>query len=90
MRREEGSGIPPEHGVVGGEPSEAEEVLSYWFPEGLASADLETLRRHGQRWMHGGPEVDREITKNSAMYWSGPDAESSTIGPRRRLVHANT
>jgi uncharacterized protein (DUF924 family) len=63
VRREEGSGIPPEHQEVGGEPSEAEEVLSYWFPEDLVSADLETLLRHGQRWMHGGPEVDREITE---------------------------
>jgi uncharacterized protein (DUF924 family) len=63
VRREEGSGIPPEHQELGGEPSEAYEVLSYWFPEDLASADLETLRRHGQRWMHGGPEVDREITE---------------------------
>jgi hypothetical protein len=58
VRREGGSGIPPGHQEVGGAPSEAEEVLSYWFPEDLVSADLETLRRHGQRWMHGGPEVD--------------------------------
>jgi Bacterial protein of unknown function (DUF924) len=55
-----GSGMPPE---VGGEPGEAEEVLSYWFPEDLADADMETLRRHGQRWMAGGLEVDREITE---------------------------
>ena len=41
----------------------AEEVLSYWFPEGLVDADMETLRRHSQRWMHGGPEVDRQITE---------------------------
>ncbi len=53
MRREEGSCIPPEHQEVGGEPSEAEEVLSYWFPEDLVSPDLEAPRRHGQRWMHG-------------------------------------
>lgn len=46
-----------------GETSEAEEVLSYWFPEDLADADVETLRRHGKRWMAGGPEVDREITE---------------------------
>jgi uncharacterized protein (DUF924 family) len=39
-----------------------EEVLSYWFPDDLADADLETLRRHGKRWMAGGPEIDREIT----------------------------
>jgi hypothetical protein len=52
--------MPPE---VGGEPGEAEEVLSYWFPEDLADADMETLRRHGQRWMAGGLEVDREITE---------------------------
>ncbi len=40
-----------------------EEVLSYWFPEDLADADLETLRRHGKRWMAGGPEIDTEITE---------------------------
>ena len=43
--------------------SDPEEVLTYWFPEDLADADMETLRRHGQRWMAGGPEVDREITE---------------------------
>src|SRR5829696_2859750 len=48
---------------VGGKSGEAEEVLSYWFPEDLVNADLETLRRHGKRWMAGGPEVDREITE---------------------------
>jgi len=55
--------MPPEHREVGGETSEAEEVLSYWFPEDLADADMETLRRHGKRWMSGGPEVDREIAE---------------------------
>jgi hypothetical protein len=55
--------MPPEHPGVGGEPGEAEEVLSYWFPEDLADADMETLRRHGQRWMAGGLKVDREITE---------------------------
>ena len=40
-----------------------EEVLSYWFPEELADADLETMRRQGERWMAGGPEVDTEITE---------------------------
>jgi uncharacterized protein (DUF924 family) len=58
-----GSGMPPEHPEVGGEAKEAEEVLSYWFPDDLADADMETLRRHGKRWMAGGPGVDREITK---------------------------
>jgi len=48
---------------VGNKSGEAEEVLSYWFPEDLFDADLETLRRHGKRWMAGGPEVDREITE---------------------------
>jgi uncharacterized protein (DUF924 family) len=51
-----------EHPAVPGGASSAEEVLTYWFPEDLADADMETLRRHGQRWMAGGPEVDREIT----------------------------
>jgi len=59
----EGSGRLPEHLEVGGETSEAEEVLSYWFPEDLVDADLDTLRRHGKRWMAGGPEVDREISE---------------------------
>jgi uncharacterized protein (DUF924 family) len=40
-----------------------EEILSYWFPEGINDADLETLRRQGKRWMQGGPEVDKEITE---------------------------
>jgi uncharacterized protein (DUF924 family) len=43
--------------------SDPEEVLSYWFPEGINDADLQTLRREGKRWMQGGPEVDREITE---------------------------
>ena len=55
--------MPPEDPEIRGETSEAEEVLSYWFPEDLADADMETLRRHGKRWMAGGPEVDREITE---------------------------
>jgi hypothetical protein len=49
VRREGESGMPPEHPEIGGETSEAEEVLSYWFPEDLADADMETLRRHGKR-----------------------------------------
>jgi len=40
-----------------------EKVLSYWFPEDLSNADPQTLRRQGQWWMAGGPEVDREITE---------------------------
>jgi uncharacterized protein (DUF924 family) len=40
-----------------------EEVLSYWFPEGFDEADPQTRRRQAQRWMAGGPEVDREITE---------------------------
>ena len=51
------------HPEVGGAEGEAEEVLSYWFPEDINNADPETLRRQGQRWMAGGPEVDREITE---------------------------
>ena len=43
--------------------STPEEVLSYWFPEGIDEADPETLRRQMQRWMAGGPEVDGEITE---------------------------
>jgi uncharacterized protein (DUF924 family) len=43
--------------------STPEEVLSYWFPEGFNEADPQTRRRQGERWMHGGPEVDREITE---------------------------
>ena len=43
--------------------SSPEEVLSYWFPDGIDDADPEALRRQGQRWMGGVPEVDREITE---------------------------
>jgi len=55
--------MPPENSEVGGGTSETEEVLSYWFPEELVDADLDTLLRHGKRWMAGGPEVDRELTE---------------------------
>ena len=40
-----------------------EEVLSYWIPAGFDEADPRTRRRQAQRWMAGGPEVDREITE---------------------------
>ena len=40
-----------------------EEVLSHWFPEGISDADPETRRHQMDRWMAGGPEVDREITE---------------------------
>ena len=40
-----------------------EDVLSYWFPEGIYNVDPETLRCQGKRWMQGGPEVDKEITE---------------------------
>jgi hypothetical protein len=57
------SGMPPEQPEAAGEAKEAEEVLSYWFPDDLADADMETLRRHGQRWMASGgwPEAWRSI-----------------------------
>jgi uncharacterized protein (DUF924 family) len=40
-----------------------EEILSYWFPEGINDADPATLGHQMQWWMAGGPEVDREITE---------------------------
>ena len=43
--------------------STPEEVLSYWFPEGFDEADPQTRRTVVERWMAGGPEVDREITE---------------------------
>ena len=43
--------------------STPEQVLSYWFPEDFSNADPETRRRQMERWMAGGPEVDREITE---------------------------
>jgi uncharacterized protein (DUF924 family) len=43
--------------------STPEEVLSYWFPEGSNDADPEARRHQMERWMAGGPEVDREITE---------------------------
>jgi uncharacterized protein (DUF924 family) len=63
MYEERGGGVPAESSREGRGAVGSEEVLSYWFPEDLAEADLETLRRHGKRWMAGGPEVDREITQ---------------------------
>jgi uncharacterized protein (DUF924 family) len=53
--------VPEESETVA--TSGPEEVLSYWFPEGINNADPETLRRQGKRWMQGGPEVDKEITE---------------------------
>ncbi len=53
--------MPEENETVAA--SGPEEVLSYWFPEGINNADPETLRRQGKRWMQGGPEVDKEITE---------------------------
>lgn len=52
-----------EHTAVAGDVSGPEEVLSYWFPQGINDADLQTLQRQGKRWMAGGLEVDREITE---------------------------
>jgi uncharacterized protein (DUF924 family) len=43
--------------------STPEEVLSYWFPEGINEANPETRWRQTEWWMTGGPEVDREITE---------------------------
>jgi hypothetical protein len=72
--------MPPEHPEVGGETSEAEEVLSYWFPEDLVNADFETLRRQGKRWMAGGPEVDKEITERIYELW---ELQGGHHGPNR-------
>jgi hypothetical protein len=58
VSREGGSRIPPERPQVEGEMSEAEEVLSYWFPEDLADADME---RCGVTGNGGWPEVPRSI-----------------------------
>ena len=63
MVHEEGSGVVAESSGEDRGTEDPEEVLSYWFPEELADADLETLRRQGKRWMAGGPEIDREITE---------------------------
>lgn len=52
-----------QHPAVAGGGSGPEEVLSYWFPQGINDADLQTLQRQGKRWMAGGPEVDREVTE---------------------------
>ena len=43
--------------------STPEEVLSYWFPEGINEANPETRWRQAEWWMAGGPEVDSEITE---------------------------
>lgn len=55
--------MPPEQPEVDRKVVSPEDILSYWFPEGIDNADPETRRRQGERWMHGGPEVDREITE---------------------------
>jgi uncharacterized protein (DUF924 family) len=54
-------------GAVPGEDAVTtpEEVLSYWFPEGINEADPETRWRQAEWWMTGGPAVDREITERS-------------------------
>jgi uncharacterized protein (DUF924 family) len=58
------SGVSQEHPAVAREDvSGPEAVLSYWFPQGINDADLQTLQRQGKRWMAGGSEVDREITE---------------------------
>jgi uncharacterized protein (DUF924 family) len=57
----EGRSVPEANETVAA--SGPEEILSYWFPEGIDDADLETLRREAKRWMQGGPEVDREISE---------------------------
>jgi uncharacterized protein (DUF924 family) len=57
------SGVSQEHPAVARDVSGPEAVLSYWFPQGINDADLQTLQRQGRRWMAGGPEVDREITE---------------------------
>ena len=56
---------PPPFGAASGEDavSAPEEVRSHWFPEGINDADPETRRRQVQRWVAGGPEVDRKITE---------------------------
>ena len=53
--------VPEENETVAA--SSPEEVLYYWFPEGINNADPEALRRQGKRWMQGGPEDDKEITE---------------------------
>jgi uncharacterized protein (DUF924 family) len=53
-------GAAPGEDAVSSTP---EEVLSYWFPEGFDEADPQTRRTVVERWMAGGPEVDREITE---------------------------
>ncbi len=63
MHKEGSCGVEAESSGEDRVALDSEEVLSYWFPEELADADLETLRLQGKRWMAGGPEVDREITE---------------------------
>jgi uncharacterized protein (DUF924 family) len=89
VSREGGNGTPPERMEVGNKSGEAEEVLSFWFPEDLVDADLETLRRHGKRWMAGGPEVDREITERFGALLErarGGELDHWADTPRGRLA----
>jgi hypothetical protein len=41
--------------------SSPEEVLSYWLPDDFINANLQAHRRQAQRWMAGGPKVDRPV-----------------------------
>ena len=41
--------------------SSPEEVLSYWLPDDFINANLQARRRQAQRWMAGGPKVDRMV-----------------------------
>jgi hypothetical protein len=41
--------------------SSPEEVLSYWLPDDFINANPQAHRRQAQRWMAGGPKVDRPV-----------------------------
>jgi hypothetical protein len=62
--------MPPEHPEAGGETSEAEEVLSYWFPEDLVNADLEDEKALRQALEGIDSGMDRELTPvEGNVFW---------------------
>src|SRR5215203_2836698 len=84
VSREGGNGTSPERMEIGNKSVEAEEVLSYWFPEDLVDDDLETLRRHGKRWM----AVPLPTGRARLRYDDGHDHQS--LQPQKSLVQATT
>jgi hypothetical protein len=76
---------PPPFGAASGEVdaevSSPDEVLSYWFPEGIDATPIRT--RAGARWSGGWAEAPASLLFEATV---APDAQSSGIPatPSRR------